>query len=87
MTAYVRANRDTLRGQPLLDGELDVLLRVSHGLTNYQIGIALGISENGVKSRLRVILAKLDAVDRAHAVRRGFEHGLLHAHVERRVAS
>jgi DNA-binding NarL/FixJ family response regulator len=56
--------------------ELAVLRLVAQGLTNYAIGAALGVSEDTVKTRMKSILAKLDAKDRAHAVtiaiRRGF---------------
>jgi DNA-binding NarL/FixJ family response regulator len=56
--------------------ELAVLRLVAQGLTNAAIGTALGVSEDTIKTRMKSILAKLDAKDRAHAVtiaiRRGF---------------
>jgi len=76
-STYVRADRAKLTGQPLLEIEVDTLLLASHGLTNRQIGLWCGITEEAAKSRMRNVLAKLDAVDRAHAVRRGFEAGYL----------
>jgi DNA-binding NarL/FixJ family response regulator len=76
-STYVRADRAKLTGQPLLNIEVDTLRLASHGLTNGQIGRWLGVTEDTIKSRMRNILAKLDAVDRAHAVRRGFEAGYL----------
>jgi DNA-binding NarL/FixJ family response regulator len=77
----VRADRDraALHGQPLLDTEREVLVLASHGLTNHQIGTWCGVTAGAVKTRMRKVLAKLDAIDRAHAVRRGFEAGYLRA--------
>jgi DNA-binding CsgD family transcriptional regulator len=48
------------------------------GLTNSQIGLALGISEHTAKAHVRSILEKLESGDRAEAVARGFERGMLH---------
>ena len=56
--------------------ELMVLRMVAQGLTNRAIGVALRVSEDTIKTRMKSILAKLDANDRSHAVtiavRRGF---------------
>jgi DNA-binding NarL/FixJ family response regulator len=56
--------------------ELAVLRMVAQGLTNRAIGAALRVSEDTIKTRMKSILAKLGAKDRAHAVtiaiRRGF---------------
>lgn len=48
------------------------------GLTNVQVGMALGISEHTAKAHVRPILEKLESGDRAEAVARGFELGMLH---------
>jgi len=57
--------------------ELKVLTLVSLGNSNGDIGRQLEIGEDTVKTYLRRIFAKLDAVDRAHAVRRAIEEGEL----------
>lgn len=53
---------------------LDLLRR---GLSNKEIGIVLGVSENTAKAHVRAILRKLHAADRAEAVAAGFERGML----------
>jgi DNA-binding NarL/FixJ family response regulator len=67
--------------QPVLDAlsarELDVLECMRRGLTNSESGRALGISEHTVKNHVKAVLGKLEAADRAEAVARGFELGLL----------
>jgi DNA-binding CsgD family transcriptional regulator len=58
--------------------EHQVLYWMSHGQSNAAIGRKLGVSEDTVKTHARHLFRKLKARDRAHAVRRGFELGLLH---------
>lgn len=80
--------RDTHRGRHLDAGDIEVLDLASRGRTNAQIAYRVGLSEDGVKTRMRRVLAKLDATDRAHAVRVGFQYGYLHLDAPvRRVAS
>jgi DNA-binding CsgD family transcriptional regulator len=57
--------------------EQQVLELTAEGLTNAEIGKALFVSEETVKSHLRNLLAKLQARSRAHAVALGFRHGLI----------
>lgn len=57
--------------------ETHVLFHMSQGRTNRQVGERLGVGEETVKTVVRRVFAKLGAADRAHAVRRGFEVGLL----------
>lgn len=57
--------------------ELEVLGLVRQGFTNSEIGRLLGVSENTAKAHVKALLAKLHAADRAEAVSRGFERGLL----------
>lgn len=59
------------------DRELEVLRLVAQGNTNREIAAALFISEATVKTHLLHVYEKLDANDRASAVARGFELGLL----------
>jgi DNA-binding NarL/FixJ family response regulator len=53
---------------PLTERQLQVIAFVARGLTNRQVGEALGISERTVRNHMRTILRKLDANDRTHAV-------------------
>jgi DNA-binding NarL/FixJ family response regulator len=57
--------------------ELEVLQFMRLGLTNVEIGHRLGIAERTVKSHVTGLFVKLDAHDRAGAVARGFDLGLL----------
>jgi DNA-binding NarL/FixJ family response regulator len=57
--------------------ELEVLRLMRLGTTNIEIGRKLGIAERTVKSHVTAILIKLNASDRAGAVARGFDLGLL----------
>jgi len=59
--------------------ELETLGFVRQGFTNAEIGRLMGISENTAKAHVKSLLAKLQAADRAEAVARGFERGLLKA--------
>lgn len=57
--------------------ELEVLGLVRQGFTNAEIGRLLGISERTTRWHMSSIMEKLNASDRAQAVARGFELGLL----------
>lgn len=57
--------------------ELEVLRHLGRGLSNQQLGQALGISSETVKSHVKAIFHKLDAADRAEAISRAYELGLL----------
>ncbi|MDI1338004.1 MAG: response regulator transcription factor [Lacunisphaera sp.] len=59
--------------------ELETLSLIRQGFTNGEIGRLMGISENTAKAHVRSLLLKLQAADRAEAVARGFERGLLKA--------
>ncbi len=61
----------------LSEREIEVLDGLRRGLSNRDIAMALSISENTVKAHVKAILQKLDSADRAEAVARGFEQGLL----------
>lgn len=63
--------------EKLTGRELEALRLVSRGKSNKAIAIALSISEETVKSRIRSILAKLGAADRTHAVTLAVERGFL----------
>jgi DNA-binding NarL/FixJ family response regulator len=58
--------------------ELQVLVAMSRGRSNAEIGRELYLSQDTVKTHARRVFRKLGAVDRAHAVAIGFRTGLLH---------
>jgi DNA-binding NarL/FixJ family response regulator len=57
--------------------EMEALELVRRGLSNRDIGVALGVTENTAKAHVKAILLKLGVADRAEAVAAGFERGLL----------
>jgi DNA-binding NarL/FixJ family response regulator len=61
----------------LTEREFQVLESARRGLSNADIGRVLSISEHTVKSHVKTLLRKFHAADRAEAVARGFELGLL----------
>jgi DNA-binding NarL/FixJ family response regulator len=68
---------------PLSLRETEVLGLVRQGFTNDGIARLLGISERTVRWHMTCILERLNASDRAQAVARGFELGLLRVHAEK----
>lgn len=74
---FPRPRHHETAGSHLSDRELEVLALVAEGLTNADVGEALGISRETVKSHLAQVLRKLDAVDRVNAVARAYRMGLL----------
>jgi DNA-binding NarL/FixJ family response regulator len=61
----------------LSDREIAVLSLIADGNTNRDVGAALGIHEETVKSHVKVILAKLKARDRTHAVSTAMRRGII----------
>lgn len=61
----------------LTDREVEVLRFLSQGLTTAQTGTEMFISENTVKTHIRHILEKLDVSNRAEAVARATQLGLI----------
>lgn len=59
--------------------ELEVLGFVRNGYSNAEIGRVLGITERTVKAHVKALCDKLGAADRAEAVAKGFDLGLLKA--------
>lgn len=57
--------------------ELEVLNLLRKGMSNPDIGLILAITPRTAKAHVAAILVKLEAQDRAEAVARGFELGLL----------
>ena len=61
----------------LTDRELEVLRFLARGLTTAQTGAEMFISENTVKTHIRHILEKLEVNNRAEAVAKGTQLGLI----------
>lgn len=64
-------------GGLLTPRELEVLGFLRQGFTNAEIGRLLGISERTARAHVASIMEALDAPDRAGAVAKGFDLGLL----------
>lgn len=58
--------------------ELDVLARIAEGRSNKDIADRLGLTEGTVKTHVKAILAKLDAMSRTDAVAIAARRGLIH---------
>ncbi len=63
----------------LTDKELTVLQYASEGKTRDEIAMIIGLRPETVKTHLKHIMEKLDTVNTAASVARGFELGLLRA--------
>lgn len=64
-------------GELLSEREIDVLQLAADGFTNREIARILFISEETVKSHVRLVLAKLPAKNRANAVAVACRRGLV----------
>lgn len=69
--------RAAQRGLPLTTRHRRALDGLSRGRTGQQLTRVLESSLDGVKHQLRALYARLDARNAAHAVRIGFQEGLL----------
>jgi two-component system NarL family response regulator len=58
--------------------ESEVLQLLAEGMSNKGIAMQLGIRESTVKCHISVILTRLDAEDRTHAVIIGLKRGFVH---------
>jgi two-component system, NarL family, response regulator len=74
--AFKMAER--IRHDELTPREIQVLKLAASGLANKQIADRLGVAEGTVKHYVVVILAKLEAQDRTHAVSLAIERGIIH---------
>jgi DNA-binding NarL/FixJ family response regulator len=61
----------------LTERELEVLQRMARGESNKEIGVALFISEGTVKTHVKSILAKLEAMSRTEAVTIASRRGVI----------
>jgi two-component system NarL family response regulator len=57
--------------------ELEILKILTKGLTNKQIGHALGISDNTVRNHINSIIAKLEVSDRTEASTTAIQRGIV----------
>jgi DNA-binding NarL/FixJ family response regulator len=77
-TAWRRhVDRDVQRRLPVTPTQLTVLDLLSRGLTADAIASRLGVSLTTVRRHVTRLYGRLEAVNAAHAVRRGFDRGLL----------
>lgn len=72
-----RPRANARKGIPLTTRELQVLSHVAIGMSNRQIGCALGISTETAKEHVQNILRKLNVNDRTHAAMWAAQHDLL----------
>lgn len=63
---------------PLTDRELEILRKISAGMTNAEIGYALGISPQTVKNHVTSIMRKMAVNDRTQAVVTALRRGWIH---------
>ena len=78
MTDEVRQIYETRKSvKGLSPREAEVLKTAAKGLSNREIGVALGISENSVKMHLKRIFFKLGASDRVEAVTMAIQRGFI----------
>lgn len=77
LAAHDTARASTGAGVRLSERERQVLLGMSLGKTNKQIGRELFVSEDTVKTHARRLFTKLGVHDRAQAVAHGFRRGLV----------
>ncbi len=59
------------------DREMQVLEKLSQGLTAHEVGLELFISHHTVISHRRSLLQKLDAINTAHLIRMAYERKIL----------
>ena len=76
LSAVRRSQADRNRGL-LSDREVDVLKCLARGQTTAQIANVLFISENTVKTHIRHILEKMEVNNRAEAVARAAQLGMI----------
>jgi two-component system response regulator DegU len=76
------ATRESDSPRPVTNRQLEILVNVARGMTNREIGEALGISERTVRNHMRSILQRLSSADRTHAVVVAIGHGWIAVPIE-----
>jgi two-component system, NarL family, response regulator len=69
---------DRMTRSNLTARELEILEMLAKGLTNKQIGLALGISDNTARNHVNSIIEKLEVADRTEAATAAIEQGIIH---------
>ena len=69
--------REQRRRQFVRESEMEILRYIASGNTSKQIAAALGVSERTINWRVRIILARLKAKNRAEAVTLARQQGLI----------
>lgn len=77
MTTTTPTTPTTRTAHPLSPREREVISHASHGKKNREIAVAIGVSEETVKSHVKNSLRKLGASDRTHAVAKCLRSGLI----------
>jgi DNA-binding NarL/FixJ family response regulator len=75
IAASLAEHRET---EKLTPRELEVLELVAHGLTNKDVALAIGRTDETVKIHLKSVFAKLNVATRTEAVRMALARGLVH---------
>lgn len=65
-----------LGSEDLSPREVEILRRIAGGLSNKQIALELGVSEETVKTHLKSAFSKLHVSDRSHAIAIAMERGI-----------
>jgi DNA-binding CsgD family transcriptional regulator len=73
------------QGRPLSARECQCLTLAARGMTSYDIGLKLSITERTVNFHFSNIVSKLGALNRKEAIAMGMAHGLIH--VDLRIAA
>lgn len=71
------AHIDGLSHTALTRREVEVLRLAAEGSSNKRIAATLGVAEGTIKAHMKVILSKLDARDRTHAVTLALRRGIM----------
>jgi DNA-binding NarL/FixJ family response regulator len=65
------------QAETLTEGETRILYCIVDGMTNLQMAETLGVGQATIKKQVTVILGKLNANNRAHAVALAVQRGLI----------
>jgi DNA-binding NarL/FixJ family response regulator len=64
----------------LADRDIDILPLIARGLSDKEIGVALGLKRSTISTYVRTMLAKFGAANRAELVARAFTARILVTH-------